>query len=101
MKISLLAMDGFIVFAVDSRLNIPIYMVRVLKKTQIYVKTGWRTFCQISLKGTNCQTYSTVMRLESFRAVNNKSFIMPGEAPKGVKALKERFSGSINMQYYW
>ena len=27
-----------------------------------------------------------------FCAVNNKSFILPGEAPKGVKALKERVS---------
>ena len=27
-----------------------------------------------------------------FRAVNNKSFVLPGEAPKGVKALKERTS---------
>ena len=27
-----------------------------------------------------------------FRAVNNKSFILPGKAPKGVKALKERVS---------
>ena len=27
-----------------------------------------------------------------FRAVNNKSFILPGEAPEGVKTLKERVS---------